>query len=149
MKNILKALCAVACLIIGLSVILPYFSVSAAGVTVSVNLLDGRLGIVVLIVAILGLLLAVLGQFLPTLILGGASLGLLFIENNTITSALVRQIEALGLSNTFTTAVGKGLGTMIQSLLQRNVGYYALLIGSIALIVFSLPGLAAQGKGKR
>ncbi len=124
MKGVIKILCIFACFIIGISVILPYFSVSGLGITVSKNLMDGRDGIFVIIIAAVALVFSILGKYAITIFLGMASFGLFFFENNTVTTNLGKEIDALA-----------------RSMIQSNLGYYCLLIGSIALIVFSIFGL--------
>ena len=130
MKYIWKILCVIACLVIGLSVTLPYFSVSGLGLTVSKSLMDGSYGIFVLIVAGAALVLSVLGQYLFTALLGLVSLGLFFLQNGSVTTNLGKEIDALA-----------------RSMIQNGYGYYFLVVGSVALIVFSVLGLAAK-KGK-
>ena len=120
-KYIWKILCVAACLVIALSVTLPYFSVSGLGVTVSKSLMDGDYGIFVLIVAGVALVLSVLGQYVFTALLGLVSLGLFFLQNNSVTTNLGKQADALA-----------------RSFLQHGYGYYFLLAGSVALMVFSL-----------
>ena len=129
-KYIWKILCIAACVVIGLSVTLPYFSVSGLGLTVSKSLMDGDYGIFVLIVAGVALVLSVLGQYLFTALLGLASLGLFFLQNGSVTTNLGKQVDALA-----------------RSMIQNGYGYYFLLVGSVALIIFSVLGLAAK-KGK-
>ncbi len=127
MKGIIKLLCICASLIIGISVVLPYFSVSGLGVTVSKSLMDGRDGIFVIIVAAIALIFSIFGKYAITVFLGMASFGLFFLENNTVTTNLGKEIDALA-----------------RSMIQKNLGYYCLLIGSIALIVFSVIGLITK-----
>ena len=129
-KYIWKILCIAACVVIGLSVTLPYFSVSGLGLTVSKSLMDGDYGIFVLIVAGAALVLSVLGQYLFTALLGLVSLGLFFLQNGSVTTNLGKEIDALA-----------------RSMIQNGYGYYFLVVGSVALIVFSVLGLAAK-KGK-
>ena len=129
-KYIWKILCIAVCVVIGLSVTLPYFSVSGLGLTVSKSLMDGDYGIFVLIVAGVALVLSVLGQYLFTALLGLVSLGLFFLQNGSVTTNLGKQVDALA-----------------RSMIQNGYGYYFLLVGSVALIVFSVLGLAAK-KGK-
>ena len=126
-KYIWKILCVAACVVIGLSVTLPYFSVSGLGLTVSKSLMDGDYGIFVLIVAGIALVLSVLGQYLFTALLGLASLGLFFLQNGSVTTNLGKEIDALA-----------------RSMIQNGYGYYFLVVGSVALIVFSVLGLAAK-----
>ena len=129
-KYIWKILCIAACVVIGLSVTLPYFSVSGLGVTISKSLMDGDYGIFVLIIAGVALVLSMLGQYLFTALLGLLSLGLFFLQNGSVTTNLGKQVDALA-----------------RSMIQNGYGYYFLLVGSVALIVFSVLGLAVK-KGK-
>ena len=125
MKLTWKILCIAACLVIGLSVILPFFSVSGLGLTVSKSLKDGNDWIYILVIAALALVLAILGKYLFVALLGLASLGMFFIEKNSVTTNL-----------------GKEIDTLARSMITNDAGYYCLLIGSVALIVFAVLGLA-------
>ena len=131
MKLKWRILCVIACLIIGISAFLPYFSVSGFGVTVSKSLRDGNDWIFVVIIASAALIFSVAGKYLFAVFLGFASLALFFIENNSITTNLGKEIDALA-----------------RSLIQNDLGYYFLLMGSIALITFSVLGLAWAGQNK-
>ena len=127
----IKILCIIACLVIGVSAFLPYFSVSGLGITVSKSLKDGNDWIYILIIAGAAFIFSILGKYLPVIFLGMASLGMFFIENNSITTNLGKEIDALA-----------------RSLIQNSMGYYFLLAGSIALIIFAVLGLAGIGQKK-
>lgn len=127
MKYSWRALCILACLIIGASVFLPYFSVSGLGVTVSKSLMNGNDWIFVIIISAVALAFTIIGKYLPVVFLGMTSLVLFFVENNSITTNLGKELDALA-----------------RSLIQNSMGYYCLLIGSIALIVFAVLGLAGN-----
>ena len=127
----IKILCIIACLVIGVSAFLPYFSVSGLGITVSKSLKDSNDWIYILIIAGAAFIFSILGKYLPVIFLGMASLGMFFIENNSITTNLGKEIDALA-----------------RSLIQNNMGYYFLLVGSIALIIFAVLGLAGLGRKK-
>ena len=127
----IKILCIIACLVIGVSAFLPYFSVSGLGITVSKSLKDSNDWIYILIIAGAALVFSIIGKYLPVIFLGMASLGMFFIENNSITTNLGKEIDALA-----------------RSLIQNNIGYYFLLVGSIALIIFAVLGLAGIGRKK-
>ena len=127
----IKILCIIACLVIGVSAFLPYFSVSGLGITVSKSLKDSNDWIYILIIAGAAFIFSVLGKYLPVVFLGMASLAMFFIENNSITTNLGKEIDALA-----------------RSLIQNNMGYYFLLVGSIALIIFAVLGLACIGRKK-
>ena len=127
----IKILCIIACLVIGVSAFLPYFSVSGLGITVSKSLKDSNDWIYILIIAGAALVLSIIGKYLPVVFLGMASLAMFFIENNSITTNLGKEIDALA-----------------RSLIQNSMGYYFLLVGSIALIIFGVLGLAGIGRKK-
>ena len=127
----IKILCIIACLVIGVSAFLPYFSVSGLGITVSKSLKDGNDWIYIVIIAGAAFIFSILGKYLPVIFLGMASLGMFFIENNSITTNLGKEIDALA-----------------RSLIQNNIGYYFLLVGSIALIIFAVLSLAGIGRKK-
>ena len=127
----IKILCIIACLVIGVSAFLPYFSVSGLGITVSKSLKDSHDWIYILIIAGAALVFSIIGKYLPVIFLGMASLVMFFIENNSITTNLGKEIDALA-----------------RSLIQNNIGYYFLLVGSIALIIFAVLGLAGIGRKK-
>ena len=127
----IKILCIIACLVIGVSAFLPFFSVSGLGITVSKSLKDSNDWIYIIIIAAAALVFSIIGKYLPVVFLGMASLGLFFIENNSVTTNLGKEIDALA-----------------RSLIQNNMGYYFLLAGSIALIIFAVLGLAGIGRKK-
>ena len=127
MKLKWKLPCIIACAVIGISVILPYFSVSGLGLTVSKKLTDSTDGIIILVIAAVALILSLLGKYLPVVFLGGACLVFFFIENNKVTTNLGKEIDALA-----------------RSMVQNDMGYYFLLIGSVALIIFSVLGLGTK-----
>ena len=126
-----KTLCIIACLVIGVSAFLPYFSVSGLGLTVSKSLRDGNGWIFALIIAAAALVLSLLGKYLPVVFLGMGALVLFFIENNSITTNLGKEIDALA-----------------RSLIQNNAGYFCLLAGAAGLIIFSVLGLAESVRKK-
>ena len=127
MKFSWRILCIVACLVIGVSIFLPFFSVSGLGVTVSKSIRDGNYWIYLLIISAVALAFSALGKYLPVFFLGIASFVMFFIENNSITTNLGKEIDALA-----------------RSLIQNSMGYYFLLVGSISLIVFAVIGLAGR-----
>ena len=95
LRTALKLLCVVSCLVIGLSVILPYFSVSGLGVTVSKKLTDDKYWIFVVVAASLALVFTLFSKYLLVVLMGFVSLGLFFLENNSITINLGKEIDAL------------------------------------------------------
>ena len=109
MKLHWRILCIIACLVIGVSAFLPYFSVSGFGVTVSKSLRDGNDWIIVVIIASAALIFSVIGKYLFTVFLGLASLVMFFVENNSITTNLGKEIDALA-----------------RSLIRNDLGYEGL-----------------------
>ena len=73
------------------------------------------------------LVLAVLDHYETTICLGFASLGLFFQHNSLLNTNLGSEIDALA-----------------RSLIQKGYGYYFLMVGSIALIGFSVMGLVEE-----
>ena len=122
-----KTLCIISCLVIGISAFVPYFSISGLGVTVSKSLKDGNGWIFAIIIATAALVFSILEKYLPVVFLGMASFVLFFVENSSITTNLGKEIDALA-----------------RVLIHNNLGYYFLLVGSSALTVFSVLGLAGM-----
>ena len=122
-----KTLCIISCLVIGISAFVPYFSISGLGVTVSKSLKDGNGWIFAIIIATAALVFSILEKYLPVVLLGMASFVLFFVENSSITTNLGKEIDALA-----------------RVLIHNNLGYYFLLVGSSALTVFSVLGLAGM-----
>lgn len=125
---VFKFLCIAAALIIGLSVLFSYFSVSALGYSLSVNTMDSGDGLIILIVALAAIVCAFIDQYLPVLITGIVSLALFFLENERLLKGI------------------RDLGSLARSLINNGPGYYCLLIGSAALIVFSVLGLVEKSR---
>ncbi len=121
-----KNLCIIASLVIGLSAFLPYLSVSFFGASMSKSLLDGGDGYIVIAIAVIALICCFTEKYIPAVIMGLASLGLFFVENNNITTSL----------NSSTT--DKTSAALVKSMIQNGAGYYCLLIGSVALILFAI-----------
>ena len=119
-----KNLCVISSLVVGISAFLPYLSVSLFGSSLSKSLIDGGDGYIVIIIAAIALISSFSEKYIPTFIMGIASLGLFFLENNHVASNL----------NT----VDSRTSAIAKSMLQNSAGYYCLLIGSIALIIFGV-----------
>ena len=128
-KYIWKILCIAACVVIGLSVTLPYFSVSGLGVTISKSLMDGNYGIFVLIVAGIALVLSVLGQYMFTAFAALACVVLAILQNQSLTVDFSKVVEGV-----------------IKYMVDHGLGYYFLLAGSAALAVFSVIALEMKRK---
>ena len=131
-KYIWKILCIAACVVIGLSVTLPYFSVSGLGLTVSKSLMDGDYGIFVLIVAGIALVLSVLGQYMYTAFAALACVVLSILQNQSLTVDFSKVVDGV-----------------VKSMIDHGPGYYCLLAGSAALAVFSVIGLEMKRRSAK
>lgn len=129
-----KNLCIISSLVIGLSAFLPYFSISLFGASLSKSLLDGGDGYFVIAIAVIALICSFIEKYIPAVIMGVASLGLFFLENNSVSSAL-------NTGDSTSSAIAK-------SMIQNSAGYYCLLIGSIALIIFGILAYSEKKAGQ-
>ena len=121
-----KGLCIFASLVIGISVFFPYLSASFLGSTMSKALIDATDGYIILAIAAVGLLASVFEKYILSLVAGAASLIAFFIENGSLSKGMAG-MDSLS-------------AELAKSMLQNGMGYYLLLIGSIALILFSILG---------
>lgn len=119
-----KNLCIISSLVIGISALLPYLSLTLLGASLSKSLLDGGDGYFVIAIAVVALFCSLKEKYIPAIIMGAASLGLFFLENNNVASNLKT-------GNSMSSAIAR-------SMIQNSAGYYCLLAGSIALIVFGI-----------
>ena len=119
-----KNLCVISSLVVGISAFLPYLSVSFFGSSLSKSLLDGGDGYIVIIIAAIALICSFAEKYIPAVIMGVASLGLFFLENSNVASNL-------NTGDSMSSALAK-------SMIQNSAGYYCLLIGSVALILFGV-----------
>lgn len=117
-----KNLCLFASVLVGISAFLPYISVSFLGSSLSKSLFDGGDGIFIIIIAAIALICSLSEKYVPVILMGAASFVLFFVENSSVTSSLSKADRA-------SAAIAK-------SMIQNGAGYYCLLIGSIALILF-------------
>ena len=125
MKLIVKLLCVLACGVIGLSVVVPFISASPFDVTISKNLMDGGRGTVILGIAGAALVFSLLGWFFFSALAGVAAFVMFFVEKGSITDILgIKEVDAL-----------------VKLVTQNGTGYYLLLVGSIALVAFSIVGM--------
>lgn len=106
--------------VIAISVFLPCAKISVWGMSISVKFMDGSDGYIFLALAIAGIVLSVLGKDLIVLILGAAS-------------TLISIYEIVNFNNL--------LGNLdsdffdLSDLVSKGIGFYLLIIGSIALLV--------------
>ncbi len=117
-----KNLCLFASVLVGISAFLPYISVSFLGSSLSKSLFDGGDGIFIIIIAVIALICSLSEKYVPVIFMGAASFVLFFVENSSVTSSLSK--------------VDRASAAIAKSMIQNGAGYYCLLIGSIALILF-------------
>ena len=113
----------VASVAILLSAFLPYVSVSFLGSTMSICLMDSYLGYLFIVLASVGVLFSLIGFNIILIIDGVASTVIFFVVNSN-----------LGGSD------DDALSQLAASMLQKSVGYYLLLLGSIGLIAAGIYG---------
>ena len=132
-----KLLCILSAALAGASTLLPYVSapVSLFGTTVSVKLIDSWEGYLVVGIAAFALLLALFGRYIFSLAGGFASLTVFIIENYNLPSGLDTGNQTVN--------------QIARSTLTNDAGYYVLLAGSVALILFSAWGMIGKARGKK
>ncbi len=125
-----KFLCVLSGLAVGISAFLPYLTVSVLDSSVSVSLSESADGYILIGFAVIAIIFSLIGKYIPTIIMGMASIVFFFIANGNIASKLYT-------GDSVSRAIAK-------SLIHNGAGYYCLLIGSIALIIFGF--IAYRGK---
>ncbi len=130
-----KLLCILSAAIAGISTLLPYVSVPVLGATVSVKLIDSWEGVLVMGIVAFALLLALFGRYIFSLVGGFASLTVFIIENYNLPSGLDTGNQTVN--------------QIARSTLTNDAGYYVLLAGSVALILFSAWGMIGKARGKK
>ena len=120
-----KILCALSGIVVGISVFFPYMSASFLGTTLSISLMDtkNRAVYIVIALAVIAVVFSLIGKYVLSALAGLVSLVFFFVVNSRITSST------------------GSFASLAKSVLHHGPGYYMLLIGSIALIVFSLLGI--------
>lgn len=113
-----------------LSTFMPFISVNIFGTKASVSLMEGD-GALFINIAAAGILFSILGKNIVVTIAGGLSTILFFIENSSLTSKLDSD-------DTF--------GELAKTLIQKEFGYYLLIISSICLIIAGLVGIEQKQK---
>lgn len=121
-KNYLGILAGIA---IAVSAFLPFVSVDMLGMKASVTLMDYTAGIIVLAIAAIGIVFSVFGINIIVAIDGGIAILLFLFENYSIG----REID-----NDLYTGIAKAL-------LDKGIGYYLLLAGSIILLLAGIFGI--------
>ena len=116
----------IAAIVLALGAFLPYASVSIFGISKSTSLLDGGDGIFFLVAAGIALLFALFNLNIGVIIMGVISVGLAVFE-------------AVTFENSNTDALG---------LLNKEIGYYLMIIGAIAVFVSGIIGAIIKAKRK-
>ena len=131
MSNIFtkKNLCIAFSVLIGVSTILTFVNASVFGMKVSVSLLNTDYGIFVLLFAVIALVCSILEKYIPTMIAGGLSLGIFILKHLDLAPGA---------------AISGELTSFFNSYLQFGIGYYLLLISSLALTLFAFVGFKVQ-----
>ena len=124
-KNYLGILAGIA---IAVSVFLPFVGMNVLGTKASVSLIDYTAGIIVLAIAAVGIIFSVLGINIVVAIGGAASLIFFLIQNYSIG----REID-----NELYTGIAKAL-------LDKGIGYYLLLGGSVVLLLAGIFGIRSK-----
>lgn len=116
----------IAAIVLALGAFLPYASVSIFGISKSTSLLDGGDGIFFLVAAVIALIFALFNLNVGVIIMGVISIGLAVFE-------------AVTFENSNTDALG---------LLNKEIGYYLMIIGAIAVFVSGIIGAIIKAKRK-
>ncbi len=109
-----------AAIILGISTFLPFASAKAFGLSQSINLFQGGDAVFFIIVAVLALIFAIPGLDIGVIIMGAISVILFFIENSAFSSAM--------------------------SFVKRDIGFYALLVGSLLMVAAGIIGIVQRQK---
>ncbi len=109
----------IASVVLLLSSFLPFVSVDVFGSSLSASLMDGPDGIIVIIVAIVGIVFSLLGIDIATIIAGVVAMIIFFVENAQFS-------EVTG---------DDEFGALAAAMIDKGPGYYFLLLGSICLII--------------
>ena len=121
-KNYMGILAGIA---IAVSAFLPFVSVDMLGIKASVSLIDYKAGIIVLALAAIGIVFSVFGINIVVAIDGGLSTLLFLFENY----AIGREVD----SDLYT--------GIAKALLDKGIGYYMLLAGSVILLLAGIFGI--------
>ena len=119
----------VASIAVLLAVFLPFASIDIFGTKESVSLIDGSDGILFIIIAVAGAVFSVLNLNIVVIIAGAISTVFFFIENANLSGSDADELTQLA-----------------ASMIQKEFGYYLLIIGSIGLIVAGLVGFVLKKK---
>ncbi len=116
-----------------LSVFLPFVSANFLGAKVSRSIIDSGDAIIYIALAAIAIVFALLGKNIIIIISGFLLLIMLAIEN----SALANDPN------------GGTWDELAKALIQREIGFYLLLIGSVGLIVSGIVGIVVKRKEKK
>lgn len=117
------------------SVFLPCVSVTMLGFTRSVSFIEGSNGLIILLLAVAGLIFAVLNKNVLVLIFGILELAVsIYIIVNFVN---LFNLDTYSNDNPLVSMVAEG----IKSMIKKGPGYYILPIGSVLTIVAAVYGL--------
>lgn len=117
------------------SVFLPCVSVTMLGFTRSVSFIEGSNGLIILLLAIAGLIFAVLNKNVLVLIFGILELAVsIYIIVNFVN---LFNLDTYSNDNPLVNMVAEG----IKSMIKKGPGYYILSIGSVLTILAAVYGL--------
>ena len=113
-------ICKIACVLIAVSTFLPFVSLSIFGTNLSRSLMDGGDGPIFLAIAIIAYIFVMREKYIPSTILGLVSVGLFIFEKINLSSKIDTTDK------------------LAKSILRNDFGFYMLLVGSVALVVYSI-----------
>lgn len=120
-----KNLCIVSSILIAVSAFLPFCSVSVFGIVTGSDSLIDLNGYYILFFVAVSVISSVQADYYTNFIVGLAALFMLFTDYMDTKKDVI-----------------------VNAILHYEIGFYLLLAGSIALIVFSWLGLQEKGKNK-
>lgn len=123
----------IAGVILLLSAFLPFASISVFGSSMSVSLIDGGDGVIVIILALVGIVFSVLGKNIVVIVSGVISTLLFFVELAQMTSSYEDEF----------------MNELASSMIHKGIGFYFLLIGAVCLIIAGIVGIRQKNSNIR
>ena len=99
----------------------------------SVSLIDGGDGVIVIILALVGIVFSVLGKNIVVIVSGVISTLLFFVELAQMTSSYEDEF----------------MNELASSMIHKGVGFYFLLIGAVCLIIAGIVGIRQKNSNIR
>ena len=120
---------AIAAIVTGVSVFVPFYKISILGSTISIDLMDmKKIWLIVLIIAAAGLIFTLAGVYALTALCGLGGLGVfiyLYFELDHLVSG---------------SDLADFVSMIAKNILQKDAGFYMLLAGSIGLLIAGILG---------